>query len=75
MACHPSGVCVDIVGITASDNGRTCKKHKVCGSVVAEDVVVRFRTVQVKKSVHKDKTPEEEKTIALYHVTGGVDTC
>ena len=75
MACHPSGVCVDIVGITASDNGRTCKKHKVCSSVVAEDVVVRFRKVQVEKSVHKDKALEEETAIAVYHVMGGVDTC
>ena len=75
MACHPSSVCVDIIGIAASDRGRTCKKHKVSASVVAKDIVVRFRTVQVEKGVHKDKAQEEETVIAVYHVMGGVDTC
>ena len=73
MACHPSGISVDIVGILASDQGRSCEKHKVCGCVIAPDVVVRFRTVQLQS---KDGKPELETTaIAAYHVTGGIDAC
>ena len=49
MACHPSGTTVDIVGIEASDNGRSCEEHDVCGSVFAPDVVVRFRAVQLER--------------------------
>ena len=72
MACHPSGVTVDIVGILADNHGRSCEKHKVCGCVAAPDVVVRFRAVEL------EKNPGQEGTvvgIAVYHVTGGVDGC
>ena len=47
MACHPSGITVDIVGLEASNNGRSCENHEVCGCVVAPDVVVRFKVVQL----------------------------
>lgn len=71
MACHPSGITVDVVGIYASNNGRSCEKHLVCGeAVVAPDVVLRFRSVQVKNEEGK-----EEPAIAAFHVTGGVDGC
>lgn len=70
MACHPSGVCVNIVGTEASNNGRSCEKHAVCGCVLAPDVVVRFRHVQL-----AGKDCLEEQALAVYHVTSGVDTC
>jgi hypothetical protein len=70
MASHPSGITVDIVGIEASDRGRSCENHKVCGSVLAPDVVVRFRAVQVDMGEGK-----EEAAIAAYWVSGGVDCC
>ena len=73
MACHPSGVIVDIVGIEASDNGRSCEKHSCCGSVVAPDVAVRFRAVQL--PVEGDPTVVESTALAACHVTGGVDAC
>ncbi|KAL7575384.1 hypothetical protein ACA910_007294 [Epithemia clementina (nom. ined.)] len=72
MACHPSGVTVDIVGIHASDNGRSCESHSICGSALAPDVVVRLRTVQVETP---NKQDPEEPAIAVYHVTGGIDGC
>jgi hypothetical protein len=76
MACHPSGVTVDIVGINASDQGRSCEQHEVCGSLLAPDIVVRFRTVQLPRSVVNEANPEPETTaIAAYHVTGGIDSC
>jgi hypothetical protein len=76
MACHPSGVCVDIVGLEASDNGRSCDRHEVCGSVVAPDVVVRFRTVQLQREVVNKANPEmEAQALAVYHVSGGIDCC
>ena len=69
MACHPSGVLVEIVGIAASNEGRNCEDHKCCGSLLETDVVVRFRTTQVVVN------GKEEQAIAAYHVTGGIDRC
>ena len=74
MAYHPSGVTVDIVGINASDNGRSCKKHQVCGSVLAPDVVVCIRAVQLEKEGDPDGV-KEATALAVYHVTGGIDCC
>ena len=65
----PTGVVIDIVGINASSNGRSCEEHKVCGSVLKMDSLVRFREVQI---IVKDK---EETTLAVYWVTDGVDHC
>ena len=69
MLCHPPGDSVDIVGICARNQGRSCECHRTCGEVVKEDVVVRFRRVQV---VVKGK---EETAIAVYWVTEGIDRC
>ncbi len=45
---HPSGVMVEIVGTERGDQGRSCEEHDVnCGEVLAEDVVVRLRKVQI----------------------------
>ena len=76
MACHPSGITVDLVGLEASDHGRSCENHEVCGCVVAPDVVVRFKVVQLAREGVNEANPSVESTaIAVYHVTGGVDTC
>jgi hypothetical protein len=75
MACHPSGITIDIVGIDAGDNGRSCENHTICGSVVAPDVVVRIRAVQVKRKVDADNSEPEDSALAVYHVTGGIDAC
>lgn len=48
--------------------------HKCCGIVAAPDVVVRFRTVQLEKKDPHSKDVEVT-AIAVYHVTGGVDSC
>ena len=75
MACHPSGVTVDIVGINASDHGRSCEHHDVCGSLLADDVVVRIRAVQLARVVDEANPEPETTALAVYHVTGGVDAC
>lgn len=75
MACHPSGVCLDVVGIAASDNGRSCANHDACGSLLAPDVVVRIRSVVQVKKEGEEGDVEEERALAVYHVTGGVDSC
>ena len=52
------------------------EKHKVCGSVLAPDVVARFKVVQLACAVVNEANPATEATaIAVYHVTGGVDCC
>jgi len=76
MACHPSGVCVDIVGINTGDNGRSCEHHKVCGSVLEVDMVVRFQCVQLARKVVDEANPQvETSAIAVHRVSGGIDTC
>ena len=72
MACHPSGISVDIVGIEASDRGRSCEKHTCCGSLLSPDVVVRFRAIQLEKEDEGDGVVETT-AIAVFHVTGGID--
>ena len=67
---HPTGRTVDIVGLLAGDRDRHCEEHRVCGVVVKEDVVVRFRKVQIINQ-HGD----EETAIAVYWVTDGIDRC
>jgi hypothetical protein len=69
MAHHPAGNSVELLGIDASDQGRSCEEHEACGEVVHLDVIVRLRRVQV---VVNDV---EETAIAAYWVTDGIDRC
>ena len=69
MPYHPSGILVDIVGINASDKGRSCEEHANCGSVLRIDTLVRFRSVQIWCN------GQEETALAVYWVTDGIDRC
>ena len=69
MAFHPSGITLDIVGINANDQGRSCEIHKCCGAVLEVDMVIRLRTIQILVN------GKEETAIAAYRVSGGVDSC
>jgi hypothetical protein len=69
MSFHPTGITVEIVGTESNTQGRSCEEHDICGSVMAEDVVVRLRKVQV--VVNR----KEESAIAAYHVSDGIDRC
>jgi hypothetical protein len=51
------------------DQGRSCEEHTVCGSVLEEDMVVRFWKVQDLIEGHK------ETVTACYWVTDGIDCC
>ena len=68
MATHPPGITIEIVGIESDTQGRKCHEHDICGSVMAEDVVVRFRKVQV----IVDR--KEQSAIAVYRVSDGIDS-
>jgi hypothetical protein len=65
---HPSGITIEIVGIEANSNGRSCHQHDVCGSLAEEDVALRLRKVQILSSLGRDET-----AIAAYHVSDGID--
>ena len=65
---HPTGITVEIVGIEANSNGRSCYQHDVCGELVEEDVVLRLRKVQILNSLGIEET-----AIAAYHVSDGID--
>ena len=76
MACHPSGIIVDIVGINASDHGRSCETHQCCGrEIIAKDVVVRIRAVQLEREPNEANPEEEATALAVVHVTEGIDGC
>ena len=63
------GISVDIVGLKASSNGRSCENHACCGSALKVDSLVRFRVIQIKVS------GKEETAIAVYWVSEGLDRC
>jgi hypothetical protein len=44
---HPEGTVIEIVGITACDQGRSCEEHPYCGEFIVDGVVVRLCRVQV----------------------------
>ena len=69
MSIHPLGQTVEIFGIDSPTNGRSCEEHRICGHVLQEDVVVRFRKVQV---LIKEK---EESATAAFWVSDGIDRC
>ena len=67
---HPSGIMVEIIGMEQGDWGCTCKEHLCnCGEVLAEDVVVRLRRVQVLVE------GKEETAIAAVWINDGIDRC
>jgi hypothetical protein len=69
MSFHPTGITVDIVGTESNTQGRSCEEHDICGSVLAVDVVVRFRKVQVIVD------GKEESAISANLVSDGIDQC
>ena len=69
MPYHPSVILIDIVGINASDKGRSCEEHANCGSVLKIDTLVRFRSIQIWCN------GEEETALAVYWVMDGMDPC
>lgn len=66
---HHPGEVIEIVGLSRSENDRSCEEHDVCGVVAKPDLVVRLRKVQV---VREGK---EESAISVVWVTDGVDRC
>ena len=54
---------------------RSCEHHMVCGSVVKEDSVVRLKLVQLAQEVDEANPEVESTAIAVYLVSGSVDTC
>jgi hypothetical protein len=70
MTTHPQGVVIDIVGVEESNRGRSCERHDVCGDHFGLDAVVRLRQVQIEL-----ENGREEKAVAAYLVTEGVDSC
>jgi hypothetical protein len=70
MAHHPTGITVNIVGIEASNRGRSCEEHAICGSVLLEDAVVRIQKVQI-----LNNDGEEESALTAYWILDGIDCC
>jgi hypothetical protein len=68
---HPTGVTVEIVGLEEGSSGRSCERHAVCGSVVENNTVVRFRRMQVLD----EEDDVEEAAIAAFWISDGIDSC
>ena len=67
---HPSGIVVEIVRTEWGDQGRSCDEHNInCGEVLAEDVVVHLRKVQILVE------GKEETAIAAIWINDGIDCC
>jgi hypothetical protein len=58
---------VEIVGTERSNQGRSCNEHLICGEVMAEDVVVCLRNVQILVE------GKEETAIAAIWINDGID--
>ena len=67
MSHHPWGQTVEIFVIELPTNGHCCEEHTICGAVLTDDCVVRFRKVQI---IVNEK---EESGIAAFWVSDGVD--
>lgn len=61
---------VDVVGINASNRGRSCEAHATCGNVIQLDMILHLRVVQILNDSNKEET-----AIAAYWVTDGIDRC
>jgi hypothetical protein len=73
---HPNSLCVDIVGIIASDCGHCCDDHPFCGEVVALDNVVHFWCEMIHVAGGTDGgLGREEPALVVYWVTDGIGTC
>jgi hypothetical protein len=73
---HPDSMCVDLVGIIASDRGSSCEDHPFCGKVVALGSVVSFGCEMIHVAGGTDGGPErEEPAVVLYWVTDGINAC
>ena len=66
---HPSGIVVEIVGMGISCQGHSCEEHDFCGEVLKEDVVVRFRKIQLMVE------GKEEMAIVAIWVTDWINRC
>ena len=69
MSHHPWGQTVNNFGIESPTNGHCCEEHTICGAVVTEDCVVRFRKVKVIVN------EEEESAIVVFRVSDRVNWC
>jgi hypothetical protein len=68
-AMHLPGIVIQIVGSEMGDHSRSCEEHAVCSSILAENVDVHHRKVQVLVEGH------EESAIICYWVNDGIDHC
>jgi hypothetical protein len=66
---HPTSVVVEIVGTEMDDRGHSCEEHSNCGEVMAKDMVVQMRKVQIQVE------GREGTAISAYWVTDGIDHC
>ena len=65
MACHPSGVTVNTVGINASYHGRSCEAHQCCEILLQEDTVVWYKVVQLERNPDTANPEIEATAIAV----------
>lgn len=61
---------LEIVGLYASGNGRTCFQHKICGEYVKEDDLLRL--VKCVVEVKKDQV---EEAVKLVKIADGAESC
>jgi hypothetical protein len=61
---------VDVLGIGESQRGRSCNKHRVCGSQLHEGSYVCFRKTQFAW-----RGGDEEDVLEVFHLNSGIMGC
>jgi hypothetical protein len=61
---------VEVVGVGESQRGRSCSKHRVCGSQLREGSYVCFRKTQFAW-----RGGDEEDVIEVFHLDSGIMGC
>jgi len=51
---HPPGITLKIVGTDCGTHGRSCYAHNICGSLLAENVVICLRVLQIVLMAKRD---------------------
>jgi hypothetical protein len=72
---HPEGIVIEIAGITACNQGRSCEEHPYCWDVIDNNVVVCLCHLQVIMPSKNGGPGKEVTAMAVYWVTNGIDWC
>jgi hypothetical protein len=72
---HPSGICLNIVGMARGDCGKNCKHHTIFGEVLNNDTTVHLHHVQIVYKHAMTKKMIKQSVYEAIWVSDGIDRC